>query len=349
MNKYKPDELDKFFQQAKELVADAQYKLRAIDLRQFIDQIYPREGEITKQDLSEIKQSFVGLNKRVSHIEECLGIDFKLDGSKQDRIAEQPVEYNFIKDDLIRDKVTAYYREMLRYRYATRNHKQCFGEFCRLAIIQVELMLNYFFADDIKLELLAKDDYNTARKEWEEKGKKGKEPIEREYIERLRNNSKEAVSKKNYAQKSKVFCNNYLNSNNRYIRNNQTRSISIWTSDMRNRKSHGSWTAITPYEGIYEEDYLTEDDKRNLEKLRLQIKEKVKQHNETFSSIKIEIWDHRLKTSPEGWEKMPTGLKNLYNEQFMPLQWVSEKPFEDVHEFIRIIASTCAKELKKNE
>lgn len=113
---------------------------------------------------------------------------------------------------------------------------------------------------------------------------------------------------------------------------------------MRNRKSHGSWTSISPYEGIYNEDYLTVDDKNNLEKWGLQIKEMVKQHNET-NSIKIEIKDHRLITTTEGWQKMSKDLKNIYNDQFIPLQWVSEKPFEDVHAFLRIVASTCAKEL----
>lgn len=348
MSKYKPEQLDQIFDEFKKFIDNPEYKLRVINLRKYIDEKYPREADNIKQNVDEIRNNFVGLYKRVGRIEKCLGIDFELDKLGKDDPKQIEIDYSFIQDDMLREKANAYYREMLRYQYATRNHKQCFGEFCRLAIIQVEIMLNYFFVDDIKLELLAKDDYETACKEWEKNGEKGEKPIEEKYVERLRNNTKEEVFKKNYVQKCRVFCNEYFNLNNKYIRNNQIKSISIWTSDMRNRKSHGSWTAITPYEGIYEEDYLTEDDKRNLEEFGLQIKEKVKQHNEK-NKIKIEIRNHRLITTSEGWNKMPKELKNLYNEQFMPLQWVSEKPFKDVHEFLRIIASICAKELKKNE
>ena len=68
--------------------------------------------------------------------------------AKQEKCQLEPkhddLDYYFIQDEFLREKATAYYREMLRYEYATRNHKRCFGEFCRLAIIQVELMLNYF-------------------------------------------------------------------------------------------------------------------------------------------------------------------------------------------------------------
>ena len=115
MKKFTPEQLDQIFMQVKEFVENPDYKLRIIDLRKYIDEIYPREADSSKQDIADIKHSFVGLNKRVKNIEMCLGIDFKLDDLK-------PVNYDFIKDNLIRDKANAYYREMLRYQFATRNH-----------------------------------------------------------------------------------------------------------------------------------------------------------------------------------------------------------------------------------
>ena len=146
MSKYTPEQLDKIFEQVKELVEDAHNKLRVLDLRLFIDQLYPREGDIYRKDFDYIKHCFIGLNNRVRRIENCLGIDYKLD-------EEKPVlDYSYIKDEILRDKATAYYREMLRYQYATRNHKQCFGEFCRLATIQLEFMLNYFFKDEFNIK-----------------------------------------------------------------------------------------------------------------------------------------------------------------------------------------------------
>ena len=328
MIKYTPEQLDSIIEQIKEIISVAQYKLRAIDLRLFIDQLYPREEEISKQGFAEMNQRFVGLNKRVRHIEECLGIDFSLD-------SEKSVEYGFIQDINLRDKATAYYREMLRYQYATRNHKQSFGEFCRLATIQLEFMLNYFFSDKEKIQLVTDYFYDKARKKWEENGMTGSEPTKEEY-------KKEDISKVDLYIKSFIFNGKYLNSRN--INYNTVINISKWISAMRNRKSHGSGSSITPYE----DDYLTEDDKSNLEKWEKELIEKTKQFNKTHDEkITFDKKGKRLKTNSNVWNIMPNELKDLYNKKFSPLQWVSEKSFTDVHEYLRIVASTCAKELKE--
>ena len=205
MNKYKPEELDKFFMQAKELLADAQNKLRALELRDFIDLQYPREAEVIKKDIAEIRHSYVSLNNRVQKIEECLGIDFELDSCKLDE--EVPaINYNFIQDDLLRDKATAYYREMLRYQYATRNHKQSFGEFCRLATIQIEFMLNYFFSDKAKIQLITDYYYEEAHKKWVSNGMTGPEPSKEEH-----KINKEDIYKIDLYIKSYIFNGKYLN------------------------------------------------------------------------------------------------------------------------------------------
>ena len=218
MNTYTPEELDQIFVKIKELVMESEYKLRIIDLRKFIDEVYPIEADTSRQDFADLKQHFVGLNKRVSRIEECLGIDFNLDGNKQESIADPPVEYDFIKDDVIRDKITAFYREMLRYEYATRNHKQCFGEFCRLAIIQIEILLNYFFSDNVKFELVkekvneeinkkAEGKYNNEFKKWKKNG--GVQPVKQDIVNHFKqmfNNNDKLVSLLSFSKKSELFC-----------------------------------------------------------------------------------------------------------------------------------------------
>jgi hypothetical protein len=352
MNTYTPEELDQIFVKMKELVMESENKLRIIDLRKFIDEIYPREADTSRQDFADLKQSIVGLNKRVSHIEECLGIDFDLDGNKQEPIAEPPVEYNFIKDDVIRDKITAYYREMLRYQYATRNHKQCFGEFCRLAIIQIELLFNYFFADNIKFELVKEkvnEEINKiAERKWKNEFKKwrkngGVQPVKQDIIDHIKqmfNNNDKLVSLLSFSKKSELFCNRYQ-LEKVYIRNNNVTSISIWTSNMRNRKSHGSQNSIEPYEN----NYLTTEEKNKLDKWEKDILDYVKKYNvENEDTIKYE--EKHIIQSEKAWNTMPFDLRELYNS-FIHLQWVSEKSFKDVHDYLRIIASTCAKELKQ--
>lgn len=346
MNKYTPEKLDQIFSRIKEFVVNPDLKLRIIDLRKFIDEIYPRETDTSKQDIADIRQRFVGLNKRVATIEKCMGIDFELDDIK-------PVNYDFIKDNLMRDKINAYYREMLRYQFGTRNHKICFGEFCRLAVIQIEFMLNYYYNHNY-VDLFkhkAKSEYDKAYEEWKSKGKVGSEPdktiIVKKTINELQNNKEKSLCQLTFAFKSFYFLKEIIKINNIRRKNNvnittNIISISIYTANMRNRKSHGNKSTIGPYE----ENYLTEEETSNLEKWEKKIIELVKKHNET-NSIKIKFENNRIIAKEEGWNKMSKKLKKLYNEDFLPLQWVSEKSFDDVHELLHLIAKTCAKELAK--
>jgi len=210
MIKNTPEELDKLFKIIKEdYVLNPEFKLRVIDLRNYIDEIYPREVETGKQDIVDLKHSFIGLNKRVKHIEECLGIDFELDNLIH-------VDYNFIKDIHLRDKAVAFYREMLRFEYGTRNHKICFGEFCRLATIQLELMLNYFFNSenfidllDEEIDKLAQKRYDKAYKKWEG-NKKGKEPKKSDFVATLKKYKKDTLTNIFLSYKSKIFVKTYL-------------------------------------------------------------------------------------------------------------------------------------------
>ena len=203
MIKYTPEQLDSIFKQIKEILGDATNKLRAIELRLFIDQLYPREEEISKQDLADVNKRFVGLNERIRKVEECLGIDFMLDKVEPVQNVVEYIDYSFIQDYFLREKANAYYREMLRYKYATRNHKQCFGEFCRLAIIQVELMLNYFFADEHKFSLvvdkIVEIQFYQALNIWGKKG--GKQPKKDDFIKKVNANKEASVLELSYSYK----------------------------------------------------------------------------------------------------------------------------------------------------
>lgn len=89
-------------------------------------------------------------NRKLSDIEKYLGLDYKLDSAIPD------IDYSFVDDDYVRERLNSDNREMLRYRYGLRGHKVDFYEVCRYAIFQEEMLINYFYKrhfssmDDIK-------------------------------------------------------------------------------------------------------------------------------------------------------------------------------------------------------
>lgn len=79
-------------------------------------------------------------DRRISHIEKYLGLDYYLDSM------ESIIDYSFIKESDIRENLISDNREMLRYRFGTRSHKVDFEEFCRYAQLQAEMLLNYYYS-----------------------------------------------------------------------------------------------------------------------------------------------------------------------------------------------------------
>lgn len=77
---------------------------------------------------------------QIDHIEEYLGLDFKLDS------IDAIIDYSYIKNEYIKFQLISDNREMLRFRYGTRFHKIDFREFCRYVVLQVEMLLNYFYS-----------------------------------------------------------------------------------------------------------------------------------------------------------------------------------------------------------
>jgi len=79
-------------------------------------------------------------DRRISHIEKYLGLDYYVDSMKS------TIDYTFISESAVRDKLISDNREMMRFRYGTRSHKVDFEEFCRYAQLQAEMLLNYFYS-----------------------------------------------------------------------------------------------------------------------------------------------------------------------------------------------------------
>lgn len=80
------------------------------------------------------------IDQRIGHIEKYLGLDFYVDSMKS------IIDYSYIEDENIRTQLTSDNREMLRFRYGTRYHEILFEEFCRYALLQAEMLLNYYYS-----------------------------------------------------------------------------------------------------------------------------------------------------------------------------------------------------------
>lgn len=81
-------------------------------------------------------------DERIQKIERYLGLDYSIDSLKS------TIDYSFIQMDDVRNQLISDYREMMRFRYGTRYHEIDFDEFCRYALLQAEMLLNYYY--DVK-------------------------------------------------------------------------------------------------------------------------------------------------------------------------------------------------------
>lgn len=77
-------------------------------------------------------------NKKIDEIEKYLGLDYRLDS------ASPIIDYSFVVDEYVRERLNSDNREMLRFRFGLRGHKEDFKEVCRFAVLQEEMLLNYF-------------------------------------------------------------------------------------------------------------------------------------------------------------------------------------------------------------
>lgn len=90
----------------------------------------------------EIAPSAMGVSMpftRFSQIEKYLGLDYYVDS--------QPslIDYSFVTELAVKAQLISDNREMMRFRYGTRYHAIHFEEYCRYALLQGEMLLNYFY------------------------------------------------------------------------------------------------------------------------------------------------------------------------------------------------------------
>jgi hypothetical protein len=85
----------------------------------------------------------LALNKseQLKNIEQYLGLDYYVENYKPSII-----NYSFIKEQSVQDQLISDNREMMRFRYGTRNHSIDFKEYCKYAHFQCETLLNYYFS-----------------------------------------------------------------------------------------------------------------------------------------------------------------------------------------------------------
>lgn len=97
-----------------------------------LEELQRRWGKI--EDNASLASSIDSVGK----IEKYLAIDYNIDS-----IAVR-IDYSFIQDEILRMKLEADWREMLRYRCGVRKHEPDFLEFCRYANLQAEGIVNYY-------------------------------------------------------------------------------------------------------------------------------------------------------------------------------------------------------------
>ncbi len=110
-------------------------------LLNFVEDVYKRVPEFAKgiRKIVNGESSTEVKSQKLDKIEKYLSLDYGIDD------VVNP-DYSFISDAQIRDTLNSDYREMLRFRYGTREHSVNFGEFARYANLQMEMLVNYYYA-----------------------------------------------------------------------------------------------------------------------------------------------------------------------------------------------------------
>lgn len=109
-------------------------------LLSFVEDVYKRVPDFAKgvRKIVNGESSTEVKSQKLDKIEKYLSLDYGIDD------VVNP-DYSFIKDSQIRDTLNSDYREMLRFRYGTREHSVNFGEFARYANLQMEMLVNYYY------------------------------------------------------------------------------------------------------------------------------------------------------------------------------------------------------------
>ena len=83
--------------------------------------------------------SVVTHDERIFQMAKYLGLDVYIDHM------DSVIDYSFISEEEVRNTLESDNREMIRFRYGTRYHASDFKEFCKFALFQVEMLINYYY------------------------------------------------------------------------------------------------------------------------------------------------------------------------------------------------------------
>lgn len=110
-------------------------------LLSFVEDVYKRVPDFAKgvRKIVNGESSTEVKSQKLDKIEKYLSLDYGIDD------VVNP-DYSFIAEAQIRDTLNADFREMLRFRYGTREHSVNFGEYARYATLQMEMLVNYYYS-----------------------------------------------------------------------------------------------------------------------------------------------------------------------------------------------------------
>lgn len=123
----------------------AKNKENLLKLLEFLDKSILNEKENQwfveelRKRITPVKNNSIEIeSKKLNDIERYLGLDYNLDKENS------PIDYYFLGDEL--QKIAeSDQREMLRFKLGLRGHQKNFAEFCRYALLQAELLLNFYY------------------------------------------------------------------------------------------------------------------------------------------------------------------------------------------------------------
>lgn len=191
--------------------------------------------------VEELGKRFRGDNdiNKISKIECYLGLDYQLD------TCQSVIDYSFVKDDLIYNRLESDNREMMRYRFGVRSHKIDFNEFCRFAHLQAEMLINYYYI------VVCNDDFALAKQRVLQYNPKAKIYDDYPKIENI-----------SYGYKLNAFVSEYWpntkgNAGIYSVQGQKIHDVLSYVKDIRNGQSHrGKQNEDEEFVEQYEKDAL---------------------------------------------------------------------------------------------
>lgn len=262
---------------------------------EFGTELQKRLGKVHLSSISPDKET------KIDKIEKYLGLDFAIDTMKPN------IDYSYIKADDVRNQLESDFREMMRFRYGTRSHKTDFGEYCKYAHLQIEMLINYYY------ESINKSNLESIKKHIKKHNPKVKGLEDAKSITEIA-----------YASKKWAFCNEFLKKDS--TRNNNIGNIHT----LRNELSHRSM------KDEEENDSKISNYKKHLENLGF----KLNINGSLQINWKDPNEDIDLKKKYE--DKLNN---NKEYKQYLYLIWLKSEPYDSIIDTLRKVSTEISKKI----